>query len=249
MLMVMGYYRGRFRQPLEAAHDLGANQGMTLDQLGNYINKNLAEVETVIESSFNKEKELILIKKPINYISHKSPAGTIIAQNPAPGTPLGDKTLFLELTVSKGQVQTEFTVGEYAGKDFYTVIGELQNTNILLVFVVATNPGAGKPGSVISQNIEPGSTVEAGAILILEMIKPTDVPEGKVFGLYTYNIPEVASPVLIKIEAELLGRRTTLLSQERYGGKLALPYILDRETEIIITIAGEEKQPEKVSAY
>jgi beta-lactam-binding protein with PASTA domain len=228
---------------------LWVSKGVTYDRVGNYVNKNLNEVENLLKTSFNKDKEIISIKKPVNYITHKSPAGTIIAQDPVPGTFLSDKTTFLELTVSKGPGQSELTVGNYVGKDFQSVISELQSANIAFIFIIKKPSGKEEPGKVVSQNLASGSKIDAGSLLALEMIKPNNVPVNKVFGVYSYIIPEFGAPVLIKVETDLMGKRSPLLTQERYGGKLTVPYILDKDSEIVITIAGEEKKPEKVQAY
>ncbi|HEQ71358.1 MAG TPA: PASTA domain-containing protein [Spirochaetia bacterium] len=226
---------------------LVVSKGITYDRLGNYIGKPLPEVEKML-ATLNRRQEIVILKKPINYISHRSPAGTVIAQNPNPGAPLSDQLTQLELTVSKGQGQTEYTVGNYLGRDFTSVISDLQRDNIAFVFVVIEGT-PDQAGKIVSQNVPPESTIDAGAYLLLEMVKPNRVPEGKIFGVYTYNIPEFGAPVLVKVEAEVMGRRSILLSQERFGGRLTLPYILDREAEIFVTVAGEEKQPEKAQPY
>ncbi len=228
---------------------LWVSQGAAYDRVGNYVDKPLSEVEALFRSSFNKEREIIAIKKPVNYISHKSPAGTILAQNPAPGTPLTDRTLFLEFTVSKGRVESEIIVGNYAGQYFQTAVEALQAANISFLFLIKDNDSGGQPGTIISQNVAPGTKIDAGTYLVLEMVKPASVPANKVFGVYTYTLPDFGAPILIKVEADLFGKRAALLTQERFGGRLTIPYILDKDSEIVLTLAGEEKPPIKVHAY
>jgi eukaryotic-like serine/threonine-protein kinase len=227
---------------------LWVSQGAAFDRVGNYVDKTLSEVEALFRSSFNKDREVIAIKKPINYISHKSPAGTILAQNPAPGTPLSDRTLFLELTVSKGRAASDIIVGNYTGQYFLAAIETLQSANISFVFVVKDEM-TGAPGSVVSQNVAPGTKIDAGVVLVLEMNRPANISENKVFGLYTCTLPDFGAPILVKIEADLFGKRTPLLTQERFGGRLTIPYILDKDAEIVLTVADEEKPPIKVRSY
>jgi beta-lactam-binding protein with PASTA domain len=223
------------------------SQGAAYDRVGNYVDKKLSEVEALFRTSFNKDREIIAIKKPVNYISHKSPPGTILAQNPAPGMPLTDRTLYMEFTVSKGQTESEIIIGNYLGQDFQTVLAALQAANISFLFLVKDD--GGEPGTVVSQNVAPGTKIDAGSYLVLEMLRPASVPDNKVFGLYTYTLPDFGAPILVKVEADLFGKRTILLAQERFGGRLTIPYILDKDSEIVLTLAAEEKPPIKVRSY
>jgi beta-lactam-binding protein with PASTA domain len=228
---------------------LWVSGGVMYDRVGNYVNKTLDEVETLFEKSFNKDREIITIKKPVNYISHKAPAGTILAQYPPPDTPLGDRVTEIEFTVSKGMVQNEIVVGDYVGKPFQTVIGELQAADIPFVFTVETPGQNDEPGLVSAQDLPAGTKLENGALLVLKMWEPETLPANKVFGVFRTSLPEYGAPVAVKVEAELLGKRTMLLSQERPGGKLTIPYLLDKDASIILTVAGEERKPEKVKPF
>jgi len=228
--------------------NLLVSKGIAYDRLGNYLNRSLKEVQKLIKT-FNSEREIIRLKEPINYITNKAAPGTILAQYPLPGTAIGDDPIELELTVSKGPQTEIIKIGDYCGRNFQEVLPELQTANLTFVFLIKTDASAEDSGKIISQNIEAGKNIDPAEVLVLEMAKPKDIPEGKVFGVYTYNIPDLGTPVFVKVEASVLGRRTTLLSQERYGGRLTLPYILDKNAEIIITVANEEKKPERVRSY
>jgi beta-lactam-binding protein with PASTA domain len=227
---------------------LWVSSGVLFDRVGNYVNQSLDDVTKLFKEKFNKDREIIAVKKPINFISHQSAAGTILAQYPPAGTPLGDRTLFIEFTVSKGNVQTELTVGDYVGKDFQTALGELQSNNIPFVFNVNTEQNQ-EPGQVVSQTVAAGAKIDAGVLVVLEMNKPENVPENKVFGVFRVTLPDFGAPMTVKIESELLGKRTLLLSEERLGGPFTFPYILDKDTDLILNVAGDEKKPEKVRPY
>ncbi len=228
---------------------LWVSSGVMYDRVGNYVSKTLDEVEQLFKKSFNKDREIISVKKPVNYISNKAPAGTILAQYPAPGTPLGDRTLFMEFTVSKGMTQTEAVVGDYTGKPFQAVVSDLQANNIAFVFNVEKANKGDEPGLVTEQSLPAGTKIDDGALLVLKMIKPETLPVNKVFGVFRAVIPEDGAAVPIKVEAELLGKRTLLLSEERPGGELSLPYVLDKDAALILTLAGEEQPPVKAQPY
>ncbi len=228
---------------------LWVSSGVMYDRVGNYVNKSLSEVEDLFRISFNKDRQIIAVKKPVNYVSNQAAAGTILAQYPPPGTPLGDRVLYVEFTVSKGISQTEIVVDDYTGKPFQTVVADLQAKNIPFIFNVATTDQDGRDGLVTAQNIPAGTKIGGGALLVLQMFKPVAVATGKVFGLFRATIPDFGAPVTVKVESELLGKRTLLLSEERAGGELALPYVLDKDASIILTLGGDEKQPEKVQPY
>ncbi|HRV28690.1 MAG TPA: PASTA domain-containing protein, partial [Spirochaetia bacterium] len=83
---------------------LVVNKGAVVDKVDNYVGKTVDEVKILLQSQFGASRQLIVIKDPLVYDYSKSPSGTILAQTPAPGTPVTGLTE-LQLVVSKGPEQ------------------------------------------------------------------------------------------------------------------------------------------------
>ncbi|RPJ09895.1 MAG: PASTA domain-containing protein [Spirochaetaceae bacterium] len=230
--------------------ELWVSKGAAIDKVGNYIGKKIEDVEMIIRETFRSGNHYLLeIKKPINYVSNRTPKGTIIAQYPLKDAPLSDRTVYLELTVSKGMELREVTLGNYTGRDYLSVIQELTSQNIGFVFTIKNKSGSEGPGIVVSQSIQPGKKVGPDTVLALEMVKAPPAGANEVFGLYSTTIPDYGSVVQVKVEIQVEDRRVTILDQVRYGGKLSIPYRADKGASIILTLAGEEKAPERVKTY
>ena len=217
------------------------SRGTVISKVENYVGKSLNEVRELLKAEFSTfDTPPIQIKEPVIYQYDNSPVGTVIAQNPKEGTELGSQIISLVLVVSNGKGQSAKTMPTYIGMDFASAITDLSAQNIIFVFSsrVAKKDEAG--GVVVSQKPEAGSKLTEGMVVSLEITNPTNVPEGKVFGIYTDEIPSYGVPVDILVEAVTSSSRQTLLQMKHPGGTLSLPYILPKGIEIVLTIAGKE---------
>jgi hypothetical protein len=74
------------------------------------------------------------------------------------------------------------------------------------------------------------------------------VPEGEVFGLFTYTIPKNPYPLAVRLEAQLPdGERRRLVTVEYPGGKFTVPYRLPLGTTLILSMLNREIHRETVA--
>ena len=80
---------------------LVVSRGPVIQEVGGYVGRDLEEVRLELQTLFASHRALITIREPVARVTDPAPAGTILAQNPPPETPV-DGDLQLELVVSKG---------------------------------------------------------------------------------------------------------------------------------------------------
>jgi len=224
------------------------SKGVAEKTVGNYINMSIEAVKQLLDSEFAAGKQLIKIKE-LALIDNPATAGTVIFQEPAPGTPIVDEVTYIKLVVSQGEEIKYFLVDNYIGHSFSLVINDLAKSNIPFGFIVRDTQEGEKSGTIVSQDQEPGSKIPEGVYIVFEMAKPTNLPENKVFGLFTYAIPTFDVFVNIKVETVSNAGSNTLLAMKHPGGELTLPYIVDKDSEIVLIIADQIANKETATPY
>jgi beta-lactam-binding protein with PASTA domain len=230
---------------------LMVSKGAPVDRVGDYTGKNLNEVKALLKAHF-AASGVQLIQIDETYIMYKfddSPAGTIIAQKPEPDTPLGDDVINLQLVVSKGGGKKMVQVNKYVGKNFTQAVNELNQAEIPYIFIVKSAEGGQQKGVVVAQSPEPGNTIPEGMIVSLEITRPDNIPSGNVFGVFRAKVPNF--DVLTKVEVIAVSgqARTTLMSMMHPGGNLSIPYVLDKNAEIVLIINGDQYLKKSVEAF
>ena len=94
---------------------LVVSRGPIIDRVGDYVGRDLDEVRLELQTVFASYRELIKIKEPVARVSDAAAAGTILAQNPAPETPI-DGVVVLELVVSKGPMGDLIELQNYVNR-------------------------------------------------------------------------------------------------------------------------------------
>jgi len=140
-------------------------------------------------------------------------------------------------------------VSKYTGKNFAQAVNELNQAGIPYIFVVKSAEGSEQKGIVIAQSPEPGNSIPEGMIVSLEMTKPVNIPSGNVFGVFRAKVPNFDTLTKVEVIAVSGQARTTLMSMMHPGGNLSIPYVLDKDTEIILTINSDQFLKKRVEAF
>ncbi|MBN1797387.1 MAG: PASTA domain-containing protein [Spirochaetales bacterium] len=227
------------------------SKGAPVDRVGNYVGKSLNEVKALLKAHFaTAETQLIQISDTyIMYKHDELPAGTIIAQKPEPDTPLSDDVITLQLVVSKGGGKKMIQVSKYTGKNFAQAVNELNQAGIPYIFVVKSAEGGEQNGVVVAQSPESGNSIPEGMLVSLEMTKPANVPSGNVFGVFRAKVPNFDVLTNVEVVAVSGQARTVLMSMMHPGGTLSIPYILDKDAEIVLNINGSQYLKKQVEAF
>lgn len=215
------------------------SRGPIVDRVGDYVGRDLEEVQLELQTVFASYRELIRIKEPVARVTDAAPAGTILAQNPAPDTPV-DGVVQLELVVSKGPRGDLIELPDYVARPFPEVRDELAALNLPFVFRVrAAQPGEAS-GSIVSQSPAAGQEIPSSSILQLEMTAPSELPEDAVFGLLESSLPEYPIPVELKLEAVTPAETRTILTMQHPGGPVSIPYVVDADSQLVLSMFDDE---------
>lgn len=215
------------------------SRGPVVDRVGHYVGRDLEEVRLELQTVFASYRELIRIEEPVARVTDAAPAGTILAQNPAPDTPV-DGVVQLELVVSKGPRGDLIELPDYVARPFPEVRDELAALNLPFVFRVrAALPGEA-PGRIVSQSPAAGQEIPSSSILQLEMTAPSELPEDAVFGLLESSLPEYPILVELKLEAITPAETRTILTMQHPGGPVSIPYVVDADSRLVLSMFGDE---------
>ncbi|MFP4567143.1 MAG: PASTA domain-containing protein, partial [Spirochaetaceae bacterium] len=224
---------------------LTVSRGAIVDRVGDYTGRTLQEVRSELSTMFSTFDPLLQIGD-VSYVFSDEPAGTILEQDPEPETELSGTTP-LDLVVSRGEDVRRISVPSYSGLDFREAIDLLAEQDIPFTFSLSDNGQSGAGGIIVDQEPEAGTSVPAGSPVHLTMMPPDDVPEAMVFGIFERVLPEYPVSVDVTLEAiDPDGERETLFSMKHPGGEIAVPYMAEENSRIVLSRFDTEVLSERV---
>jgi beta-lactam-binding protein with PASTA domain len=221
---------------------LTVSRGPVVEQIGNYVNKDLAAVRVELQSLFPGEEEpLIQIREPIMFVYDQADPGTILHQSPAPGTQVREgEVTYLDLVVSRGPQGKVVATANYLGKPYDELMSEMGQAEIPFTFSARKPQGNEAGGVVVKQIPAPGEDAPENTVVLLTITEPKRVDKGKEFGVFTADI--VRYPILVKmdlVERSKDGDRV-IVSMRHPGGQIGIPYIKDENSQLVFYVNGQE---------
>ncbi|MDR0600640.1 MAG: PASTA domain-containing protein [Treponema sp.] len=220
--------------------DLVISQGMALDKLGDYVGKNIGDVRADVLARNSQSQEIIItFREPFMYQYSAEAAGTVLQQNPAPGSDLTGP-ITLELVVSRGQENARVTVPNFVGLSLADTMDRLSQVRAGFTFSMR-NPEAGESaGSVYSQDPLGGTEIRATDRITINITAP-QVETGEITGLFRYNLPVNPYPLPVTVDVQLPGgARRNMVSVNYPGGEFIIPYSLPAGSVIILSMLDRE---------
>nr|WP_040235772.1 PASTA domain-containing protein [Borrelia crocidurae] len=197
------------------------SKGAVINKVDNFIGKNIDDVLINLKANaINNNRMLYHLLRPVE-IENTLPKGTIIRQEPSPGTKIAS-LVDLQFLVSKGQEDSSVKyIKNYVGLYYKDVIISLLNDEI--DFDVNVSKG-NDFGSVIYQSLSPGNRIENLDKLIITINEPR-VNSTSVFGIMTYKLDVYSSSVDIMVKVkDSSGNSSLFYSFRSKGGLIKLPY-------------------------
>ncbi len=207
--------------------------GSIIEEVEDYRGRILAEVQAELQA-IGPQGERTLEIETVSYVYDDAVVGTVIAQDPGPGTEVAGVTR-LNLVVSRGPDVERFSLPSFVDLDWRDALQILSRDDVPFVFSLEDQPTVGPAGVVVSQSPEPASQVTPGTPVELAIRDVEQVSEGATFGIFDRTLPEYAVAVDLSVVAlGPEGEPATLFQITHPGGRLAFPYELAFGSQIVV---------------
>lgn len=218
---------------------LVVSQGARIDSIGTYVGRSITEVRAELRALFATGDQTILLAEP-QYVFSEDEAGTIIAQDPVPGTEI-TRITEVDLVVSRGPDVARIALPSFLGLPFETALERLSQNSIPFRFSIREAADDERSGLVVEQDPPPGEEVAIGSFVDLTMTRPAVVPQDEVFGLIERSLPSYPIEVELTLEAQApTGEREVIFSMLHPGEALAVPYQVAENSSLVLYRSGQE---------
>jgi beta-lactam-binding protein with PASTA domain len=224
------------------------SRGLVVKKVDNYVGQRLEEVKIHLQTLFtNTANPLLSIQDPPVAVFNPKEPGTILEQQPLPGTAI-TKPVKLVLVVSRGPEKKTVTVPSLMGLGLKPALEAIDKAGVTATFSSRKREGTEAPLSISSQLPAAGSSVPASTLVSLVITEP-DKKDGYSFGIFKQSLPDYPYALRLTVVAELpSGSIETLFDQNHPGGAFSLPYYLPTGSQVVLKILGQEKFRQSVEA-
>jgi beta-lactam-binding protein with PASTA domain len=217
---------------------LVVSRGGIVDTVEDYIGQQYVDVQVKLQVMFSGvAKPLITLSEP-SYTADIADAGTILAQEPPAGTPIGDPVA-VKFVVSRGPQSEETTVPFLVGMTVADVLRQMERAKIIFDFTARLAGEGDKAGTVVSQessapNVPNYTRVKA------EFALPENAVGGNIYGVFSADAANFPYPVPVQLVARPpAGRQPiTVIAFDHPGGHITIPYAVPAGSELMLTAAG-----------
>lgn len=217
---------------------LTVSRGVIVDKVGNYVGQNFDDVKINLQTMFTgSTRPLIVLAEPA-YKADPSEAGTIIAQEPAEGTPISTPVT-VKLVVSRGPEYENTRVPNIVGMNLASLLKTMSTSKVVFEF---TETETDKDSiSVVSQESTGKEFVANYTRIKAEIAVPGKESDGKIYGLFTADLPSYPYAVDMTLESTGSdGIPETIVSLKHTGGKVTIPYLAEKGDELSLNVAGKK---------
>ncbi|WP_294429817.1 PASTA domain-containing protein [uncultured Treponema sp.] len=216
---------------------LTVSRGVILDHVENYIGQNFDDVKINLQTMFTgSTRPLIVLAEP-SYKADQSDAGTILAQEPPEGTIISNPVT-VKLIVSRGPTYENTKIPNITGLTVEKLIQTLSTAKVVFDFTTHVAVGDEKEGIVTGQDTSESQYVPNYSRTGAEISLPQKQDDGKIMGLFVAQLPVYPYAVEMTLESSKNGIRDTIVTLRHTGGNVTIPYIAEKESELILSIAG-----------
>ena len=226
---------------------LWVSKGAVIDTVEDYKGLSVNDLQLKLKTLFSSQAvPLITLGTDPTYVINSAPEGTILEQQPLPGTALGSPVA-LKLVISRGPKGQVVKVGNYLGQPWSDALTSLASDSIPFLITVRKPDAGEKAGQFVSQAPVNGAELAKGAPIKLTLAEPPLLTDGRTFHLLTTTLPEYPIMVDLKVSLKRIsGESLELLAMKHPGGVLNLPYWGSAGDIITVTVLDKEVLVQKV---
>lgn len=226
--------------------NLVISRGVVIDAVGDYVGKNLSEVQMSLQTLFaGQTRPLITLATP-TYIPDASDAGTILEQDPPEGSKISEPVV-VNLVVSRGPNYENTRRPYVIGQSINDLLQTIARTKIVFDITSHTASEGEKPGTVVDQETIADEYVPNYTRVTVEMAMPEALNNDNAYGIFQEKLPDYPYPVPMKLEAyPVEGTSYTIVSFNHPGGNLTIPYEVPRGTTLVLSVADKVEARKQV---
>ena len=226
--------------------ELVVSQGTVIDTVQNYIGENIEDVQNRIRELFTSgTRQYLRIKQPYLTKYSAEPAGTILEQEPAAGTPISNN-MELTFVVSKGTQAETTQVPNMTGADLKKIYQVIQRAAVTFAFTAGSTTGTDI--TVQQQSAAAQSEVPVFSPVTLTVSLPESV-NGMVSGILKATLAEFPYPFTVSLYAAYPNGDKDLLTSFRHpGGACSIPYTVPEGTQLSLEVLNKEVYTKTVGA-
>ena len=213
---------------------LTVSRGLYTETLGSYVGKDADSVLATLQGLTNDVTHMEIA--PIVYQQSTKPKGQILAQYPAPDTPLDRTKVYL--VVSSGDEAVKTTVPNIKGMNVQQVLAQMAKSPVLFDF---TALDAADGNAVVTSVEKAGEEIEMYGHVNAEIAIPATSEESNtVYGVFKYTMTTYPYPVNVRLEAaDSSGNLTVLIDFAHPGGDISIPYMVKKNS--VLTLFAMDK--------
>lgn len=220
---------------------LVVSRGVVVDAVGDYVGKNLDDVQMSLQTLFTGQLEPLIVLATPKYIPDTSDPGTILEQDPPEGYKISSPVT-VQLVVSRGPNYENTRRPYVIGQNVNDLLQTIARSKI--VFDITTHDASDdeKPGTVTSQETIESEFVPNYTRVAIEMAMPSEPADENVYGIFHENLTAYPYPIAMRLEAiPAEGNAYTILNFNHPGGNLTIPYAVPRGTTLVLYVADKAK--------
>ena len=226
--------------------ELVVSQGTVIDTVQNYIGENIEDVQNRIRELFTSgSRQYLQIKQPYLTKYSAEPAGTILEQEPAAGTPISNN-MELTFVVSKGTQAETTQVPDMAGADLKKIYQVMQRAAVTFAYTAGSTTGTDITVQQQSAAAQSGVPVFSPVTLTVSLPESAN---GMVSGILKATLAEFPYPFTVSLYAAYPNGDKDLLTSFRHpGGACSVPYTVPEGTKLSLEVLNKEVYTETVGA-
>ncbi|MDR0400484.1 MAG: PASTA domain-containing protein [Treponema sp.] len=220
---------------------LVVSRGVLINTVEDYRGRDINEVRMDLQAMFTETSgRAISLKEPLMYEYSNETPGTILQQKPEPGSGVSGPVT-LEFVVSRGPENRMITVPRFAGLPLSEALEEIGRTGVDFSFSLQPSMDDEEEELVVYQDPPAESSAPANTPIQLVVNIPPEIPDGEIFGLFSYTVAQNPYPLGLRLEALLpQGERKELINVPYRGGEFTVPYRLPVGTVLILSMLNRE---------
>jgi beta-lactam-binding protein with PASTA domain len=230
---------------------LVVSQGVRLSAVEDFVGKTLDDARLeleIVRTGSSDSGALVTLAEPILYRTSGIAAGTILEQDPAPGTAVTGPTP-VTLVVSQGSDPGTKEMPSLIGLSPSEAAARLSAQEIPFVFTTKQAAANEKLFVVNVQDWPAETQIASDRTVTVQVTTPASWASEEICALYSYEVPRTPVPITYTLTAlSPQGARTVLVSETLSGGLFTYPYLLQAGTTLSLGVQGRELRRELVEA-